>query len=117
MADRTDFEHIRVTRADDDVVIVAGARNAGRSAKHPAANASVSENVVQGQMQSTPRDKDASALSPRAQAGQEERSDDAYRATTLEDIERSRMPLAQRIVVGLALVAVAAFVVWRIVAG
>ena len=45
-------------------------------------------------------------------AGAQRKSRDTYRETTLEDIESSKMPVAQKVVIALAVLGIIAFAVW-----
>lgn len=97
MADDAGFKHIAVN-ADDDVVIRAGAPV---QASAPAADAACEP-------------AEPSRASAQPAAAPVKAQDDGYRPTTLEDIEQSRMPLAQRIVIVAAVLAVVAFIAWCI---
>ncbi|WP_251212031.1 hypothetical protein [Adlercreutzia murintestinalis] len=107
MADRADFKHIRVTGADDDVVIVAGAQTeeADRAEADRAPAASSDD------LSASSEKRDAvCAPGPEASTG-------AYHPTTLEDIAESKMSVTQKVVIALAVAAVIVFFVWRFVAG
>lgn len=97
MADDAGFKHIAVN-ADDDVVIRAGAQ-----APEPAPVADAA---------CEPAEPSSAPAHPTAAPAKA--PDDGYRPTTLEDIEQSRMPLAQKIVIAAALLAVAAFIAWYV---
>lgn len=99
MADDAGFKHIAVN-ADDDVVIRAGAP---AQVPEPAPAADAADEPVE------PSSAPAQPTATPAKA-----SDDGYRPTTLEDIEQSRMPLAQKIVIIAAVLAVAAFIAWYV---
>lgn len=104
MAGQTDFKHITVNPAEaDDVVIHAGApvpRDEGADAHAEAAP----------QAQARPAlDAGASNASPAP------KRQDAYRQTTLEDIQSFKMSKTQIAVIVVALAAIAAFVVWYLV--
>lgn len=99
MADDAGFKHIAVN-ADDDVVIRAGA-SVQASVPAPAADAACEP-------------AEPSRASAQPAAAPVKAQDDGYRPTTLEDIEQSRMPLAQRIVIVAAVLAVVAFIAWCI---
>lgn len=106
MADRTDFKRIQVTRSDDDVVIVAGARDDAREGGPIAADGAAARAEAPAPA-SAPAPEPVAARAASAGSGE-----DAYRGTTLEDIEESKMPTAQKVVVALAIAAVIAFIVW-----
>lgn len=102
MADRS---RITVTPAEEeDIVIMAGAV--------PAAAASVAEAP----------EEEASAVSstegaPTAEAAASERKSsrkEAYRETTLEDLQSTGVSRMQKAIIALAVVAIAAFIVWYV---
>lgn len=113
MADQTDFKHITVNPGDaDDVVIQAGIVDAGAGA----------DPLDRGSTRCEPEDDvrpgPAAAAhdgEPRSAASEPTPSSpSAYHETTLEDIKSSKMPKTQIIVIALALVAIAAFVIWNV---
>lgn len=93
MAEAQRFSHIKVSDADDDIVIQAGAVSAA-APEEAAAPAERPQPV-------------GPAAAPPAPA-----REDAYRETTLEDLESSTMGTAQKAVVVLAVLGVIAFAVW-----
>ena len=96
MAEAQRFSHIKVSDADDDIVIQAGAAPAPEPAV-PAAP--------------EPDPAPAAPVSP-APARPAAKRADAYRETTLEDLESSKMGTAQKAVIVLAVIGVIAFAVW-----
>ena len=93
MAEAQRFAHIKVPVAEDAIVILGGAvRAAG-----PAEAAAPAERPPPVEP----------AAAPPAPA-----REDAYRETTLEDLESSTMGTAQKAVVVLAVLGVIAFAVW-----
>lgn len=120
MADSTGFSHITVNAdTDDDVVIQAGIVDA------PADDEIVvEEDVAVLADDAAPTEDDVAPASDEA-AGQDEPAprrpsapapDDGYRETTLADIEGAKMPTAQKAVIIVALLGVAAFVLWYLFA-
>ena len=93
MAEAQRFSHIKVSDADDDIVIQAGAVSTV-APEEAAAPAERPQPV-------------APAAAPPAPA-----REDAYRETTLEDLESSTMGTAQKAVIVLAVLGVIAFAVW-----
>lgn len=93
MAEQKRFQHIAVTSADDDVVIRAGA-------------------PVRDQPRAAADEPKAATTAQPAESAPE-----AYRETTLEDIQGSKMPMAQRVVIVVAVLAIAAFAAWYALAG
>ena len=122
MADQTEFKHITVNPAEaDDVVIHAGAPksedeslHAGTQQESSAQTSSVSPQSVQPEEShaSSPAVSDASAKTAKPKAASSKRDSDSYHPTTLEDIEGSKMPKTQIVVIVVAIVAIIAFVVW-----
>lgn len=116
MADQTDFKHITVNPGDaDDVVIQAGIVDAGAGA----------DPLDRGSTRCEPADDvrpDPATAAAAAHDGEPRSaaseltpsSPSAYHETTLEDIKSSKMPKTQIIVIALALVAIAAFVIWNV---
>lgn len=124
MAGQTDFKHITVNPAEaDDVVIHAGApvpRDEGADAHTEAApqaqarpalyaGAASADAVPAPQAAAASPDAGASNASPAP------KRQDAYRQTTLEDIQSFKMSKTQVAVIVVALAAIAAFVVWYLV--
>ena len=107
------FSHIAVTSDDDDDFVI----EAGTPTVRPAANsaagsdragvASTAEPTRPAQQSAPGPSADATA---RPQKPRKER--DTYHETTLEDIESSKMPAAQKAVIALAVVGILAFVAW-----
>ena len=103
MTEAQRYSHIKVSDADDDIVIQAGAvggpapRAGDAPAPAPAPDAApVPEAAPAGEAR-------PAARAPKA---------DAYRETTLEDLESSKMGTAQKAVIALAVLGVIAFAVW-----
>lgn len=95
MAEAQRFSHIKVSDADDDIVIQAGAVSAAASEEAPAP------------ARPQPAQADEAPAAPPAPA-----REGAYRETTLEDLESSTMGTAQKAVIALAVLGVIAFAVW-----
>lgn len=140
MSEKSSYKHIRVTPAvDDDIVVVAGvveasngevaeatqvageamkavgaAGEAGRVAGIGSASAEVAEPASAAReaakVAATEREQ-ASAATAKG-AAPASAADDVYRETTLDDIEQSKMPVAQLVVIGVSLVCLAAFIIW-----
>lgn len=107
MADRTRFKHIKVDAASDDVVIYAGA--------HPAAQPSVGEaSLTTGEAASAADGSSASSASAENRNAQASNPSDDYRETTIQDIRASRMPAMQKAIIAIAVLAIAAFVIWYV---
>lgn len=102
MADRTEFKHIKVNANDDDTIIVAGAP--AYEDKRKSSNDAIE--VARSGVSSRPAEAAA------AQVEQKSTGKDAFSPTTLQDIEQSKIPAAQKIVIALAVLAIIAFVVW-----
>lgn len=114
MADRTRFKHIRVDAANDDVVIYAGAHDAMRSSAEEADTAVGSEEATIRMEASAASDSSSLAGAGASAAGSNAQpaSSDGYRATTLQDIKTSKMPAMQKAIIVIAVLAVAAFLIW-----
>ena len=121
MAGQTDFKHITVNPGDvEDTVIQAGAVSS--SAAHPvrpvAAHATGASEAADTPAPATAPSSEpaADAASAAAAAAVSRSSGDRapYRETTLEDIKGSKMPKTQIIVIALALIAIAAFIIWNV---
>lgn len=128
MADQTDFKHITVNPAEaDDVVIHAGApvqcdEGATAAAGTPDTG---SGDVAARRDGSASASAASSSSSPFVTASSEggaekapsatPKRQDAYRQTTLEDIQSFKMSKTQIAVIVMALAAIAAFVVWYLV--
>lgn len=109
MAGQAGFEHIKVARADDDVVIVAGA--VPQTPEQPSAPTAQARPAADEAAHAS----DGAASADVDSEGERTAADAAYVGTTLEDIQGSRMPTAQKAVIALAVAAVAAFVIWYVV--
>lgn len=129
------FSHITVSSdEDDDIVIQAGAAPAARpearaaagNAAADAASARLDERPASGaRAAGAPKPVSGGAPSPsasqrvdaapsaasraKAPAG---KAEGAYRGTTLEDIESSKMSTPQKAIIALAVLGIAAFVCW-----
>lgn len=140
MGDQTKFKHIKVNSdIDDDVVIYAG-RPSSECQESDRTKPDSSDGQVEVQAEgfgdasdtaqaigqaAAPEQasRQASAQEPQQAQGQRQaqgssapEDDSGYHRTTLADIEGSKMPKAQVITIALALVAIAAFIIWYIVA-
>ena len=144
MAEEKKFSHISVTSDDDDdVVIQAGASavsqagGCARAAESSCASAHADADAagaVRGAVASravtmggagaagtaaaadavdAADAADASQVAPASSQSGPNRKDD-YHATTLEDIESSKMPTAQKIVIALATLGIFVFAIWSI---
>ena len=107
------FSHIAVTSDDDDDFVI----EAGTPTVQPAANSAAESDRAGVASAAAPmRPVQQSAPEPsadataRQQRPREERG--TYHETTLEDIESSKMPAAQKAVIALAVVGILAFVAW-----
>lgn len=105
MADQTQFRHITVNAADDDVVMYAGAHTSDQGARGTEEDTSASVICVE----SVPVEN----MSDMRRNLQPEKADD-YHETTLADIQASKMPAMQKVIIAIAVVAVAAFIVWYV---
>lgn len=123
MADQTDFKHITVNSGDgDDVVIHAGIVEPTAVEPVPAPRAAGdADGVAPADKPVAAADKPvaanptaSSALRPSGRPAAASPKD-AYHETTLEDIEGSKMPKTQIIVIALAVIGIAAFVIWNLV--
>ncbi len=122
MAGQTDFKHITVNPAEaDDVVIHAGApvpRDEGADAHAEAAPQAQARPALDAAAADAVPAPQAAAASPDAgtsNASPAPKRQDAYRQTTLEDIQSFKMSKTQIAVIVVALAAIAAFVVWYLV--
>lgn len=104
MAEAQRFSHIKVSDAEDDIVIQAGAV----PPCEPAPAAAEPEPEPAPIAEPAP----ASAPAPAKEPAPRPKRADAYRETTLEDLESSKMGTAQKAVIVLAVLGVIAFVVW-----
>lgn len=97
------FKHIKVTPAQEqEVVIHAGARTS-----HDEQRPSAAQEEPAASMRKRKETQEALSASRRAKM-----RDAGYEATTLEDIESSRMPKVQVAIIVVAVCAIIAFVVW-----
>ncbi|MEC4183343.1 SURF2 Surfeit locus protein 2 [Adlercreutzia sp. R21] len=119
MADSTGFSHITVNAdTDDDVVIQAGIVDAPADDDEVV----VEEDVAALADDGAPADEDAAPAdeqdgpAPAPRRPSAPAPDDGYRETTLDDIEGAKMPTAQKAVIIVALLGVAAFILWYLFA-
>lgn len=113
MADKLGFSHITVTAdEDEDIVIQAGVVDEP-SAKEPSVSAPAPEAApaADGGTEAAEVASEPPAR-PRPAA-----PDDGYRETTLEDIESAKMSGTQKAVILVAMLGIAAFVLWYLLAG
>ncbi len=100
MSVQNEYKHITVVAPDDDdIIIQAGASEKGDA---PALQSEVAPSS------STERSEAVSSEVPNQNI--------EYHATTLEDIKSSKMPKAQIVIIVLAIIAIAAFIIWNVVA-
>ena len=115
MAQGEGFKHITVTAADEeDVVIIAGAKeDAGREQESENPDpmpepepeiAPAPEPVPQSEADAEP------ALAPQPKPKQK----DSYHETTLEDLEHTPMPFAQRVVIIAAIICIIGAVIYYV---
>ena len=102
MAEAQRFSHIKVG-ADDDIVIQAGAVPAPGPVAEEPQEAPAAPAAEPRAAAPEPAERAAEPRPARA---------DAYRETTLEDLESSKMGTAQKVVIALAVLGVIAFAVW-----
>lgn len=110
MASDNKFSHISVNAGDDDVVIHAGA---------PAAVEEDLQPVAEEEATAQPAEDDFAADLPEeeaqpAAAAPARPAKAAYHETTLEDVQGSKMGTTQKVVIVLAVLLVAAIVVWQV---
>lgn len=128
MADNLGFSHITVTAdEDEDIVIQAGIVDEpaaeAPSVSAPEAEASpASDEADEGIESVEVAEAVEVAPAPAAEPEPPTRSrpaapDDGYRETTLEDIESSKMSGTQKAVILVAVLGIAAFVLWYLLAG
>ena len=112
MAQGEGFKHITVTAAEDeDVVILAGATPTGDSViTEPATEEPVPEEPVKAQSP-VPEPQPSKATKP-APSKRAKAKGDSYRETTLEDLEDTSMPFAQRVVIVAAIVCIIGAVIY-----
>lgn len=124
MAETTGFTHITVsTDDDDDVVIQAGIARTDDGALGGDADEAGEDGGPVGQAASASAVpagesvKSEAASKPCASAASDRgRPSDGYRETTLQDIENVKMSSTQKAVIVVALLGIAAFVVWYLFA-
>lgn len=129
MVEQEGFTHIKVSTDEDDVVIVAGAPLAVESsaaAQGTLASESdeLSDSIPDRQAPDSSRHEadEASLREGDTAASSQERfqragkSADEYHETTLEDIEDSKMSGMQKAIIAVALLGIAAFVAWYLLA-
>ena len=101
------FKRIVVTPPEEDEVIVAGAVEAPDAAPNPAPDAAPDD-------ASDPAPLPASA--PASRRPQPASAEEGYHETTLEDLEGTKMPLAQRIVIVAAIICIIGALIYYFVA-
>ncbi len=108
MAQDDGFKHISVTAADeDDIVIVAGIKDdAGNKPETPSVPAPEAEPEPGSEL--APKPKAAAQVQAQPDSGRK----DAYRETTLEDLEHAPMPFAQRVVIIAAIICIIGAVIY-----
>ena len=105
MADRS---RIRVTPAEEeDIVIFAGEVRESQQEVPKEASSMEVTTVEEAVVSEALTSEEAVDETPRDRA-------DAYQATTLEDLERTRMSSMQKAIIALAIVAVLAFIIWYV---
>ncbi len=124
MTDTQSFSRIKVTPAEDeDIVIVAGLCDTPpATGRIQSAQVIGSDSEPDQRASQTPKEAHEKAahvaesqVTERVQTSEESASShDAYHPTTLDDIKSSSMPTTQKVVIGLAIIAIIAFVVWRV---
>lgn len=95
--------HIRINAHDDEVVIYAGQAKEEDGTVHGPASEAVAEAQVQG---------DDTARSGETAPPASKDSRDEYRATTLEDLNSSKMSTTQKVIIVLAVISILAFIIW-----
>lgn len=123
MANEHGYSHITVSPdEDDDIVIQAGlvevpAEELSSAVGEPdgAAEGAVSVESDEPAKEKTPRAATQPIASP-ASAAPRAAEADSYRETTLEDIQGTKMTTTQKAVIVVALVGIAAFVLWYLLA-
>lgn len=125
MAQTQKYQHIKVTpRHDDDIVIHAGIKPEEANIDHDRADQGSSDKKIvvdegasiepsPSVSTSSVQKKSVSSPSKKVHTPKQHQSSD-YKPTSLEDIRSSKMPRAQIIVIVLALLALAAFIVWYV---
>lgn len=110
MAAQDGFKHIKVGSDEEtEVVIHAGAPTAvsGGASPSPAVDASECTDASASGADVEPPDSSASHTQAAPAAS-------THRGTTLEDIQTSKMPKTQLVVIVVALLAIIAFTVWYV---
>lgn len=105
MAETQESGHIKVNAHEDEVVIYAGKQERAASASSAPSPSSPACAVAEGD-----RAQDAPTRKASQQASAQRT--DSYHATTLEDIRSSRMSTAQKAIIIVALLGLAAFIIW-----
>ena len=130
MANPQEFSHITVTADEDDVVIQAGAVEETVVEEAPAAEV---DDAREEDLESAPEDVSSAsgcnaevpASSEAASASSEttptaptarEKADAAFRETTLDDLESTRMSTTQKAIIVVAVLGVIAFTAWYLLA-
>lgn len=118
MADKLGFSHITVTAdEDEDIVIQAGVVDEP-SAKEPSVSAPAPEAAPAADGGAEAAEGDTAEVAPEPPARSRPAApDDGYRETTLEDIESAKMSGTQKAVILVAMLGIAAFVLWYLLAG
>ena len=119
IADNLGFSHITVTAdEDEDIVIQAGVVDEP-SAKEPSVSAPTPEAAPAADGGAEAAEVAAAAeVAPEPPARSRPAApDDGYRETTLEDIESAKMSGTQKAVILVAMLGIAAFVLWYLLAG
>lgn len=129
MADTLGFTHITVSADDDDDVVIqagiadgpaeAGEDAEGAEAADEAADASdvpeeAADLEADGETDAAAESEAEPAPAPKAAAPRAER--DGYRETTLDDLAEGKMSTTQKAVIVVALLGIAAFVAWYLLA-
>lgn len=105
MAETQESGHIKVNAHEDEVVIYAGKQERAVSTMSaPSPSSPVRAVAEDDRAQDAPMRKASQQTS--AQRA------DSYHATTLEDIRSSRMSTAQKAIIIVALLGLAAFIIW-----
>lgn len=110
MTDSKNYKHIKIGSAQNDEVVI----KAGKSSTDEST-------VASSGIDDTPTS--CSVSDPAAQniekannaTNRTSDSDPSYSSTTLDDLESSKMSWTQIVVIGVALIALASFIIWYIV--
>lgn len=118
MSNQTSYKHIKVNAgANDDVVIQAGAvdhESAHMHEREQGAQTQKSDIRDAQDIQGVREAQEAQDAHSQKAPATKETAKDEYQATTLEDIEGFHMSYTQLIVIGLALIALSAFIIWYV---